>query len=282
LKLAGAVSQGSGAINEDGWGMVGTETAVSAAWIFDGVTGINGRSYLPGGSDAAWLVARAGTHLADLAAGDSSLADILSKLVGNLGADWDAVRGSLDLPPDYDPPAACLVLVKRYGNQWRALRLGDSCLLARSTGAAPVVAAASPNKHFDDWLAREAGKRRAAGVSDNKVLMAEFRDRLKAGRSLRNTPRGYAILEAAPRAKDFAEYLDLGAPGQILLCTDGYYRAVDHYQLFDDEGLIDATAAGVDAVLARLRGVEAGDPLCQTYLRFKPADDATAVLLEKT
>ena len=59
LRLAGSVCRGSGVNNEDGWGYVGEPGNVEAAWILDGVTGINGQTYLPAASDAAWFVARA-------------------------------------------------------------------------------------------------------------------------------------------------------------------------------------------------------------------------------
>jgi len=34
-------------------------------------------------------------------------------------------------------------------------------------------------------------------------------------------------------------------------------------------------------VLANIRAIEASDPTCEKYLRFKPADDATAVMLRQ-
>ena len=68
MKLVGAVTQGSGAINEDGLGFLGSAGDVSAAWIFDGVTGINGENFLGGGTDAAWFVAKAHDHLLALPA----------------------------------------------------------------------------------------------------------------------------------------------------------------------------------------------------------------------
>jgi len=61
--------------------------------------------------------------------------------------------------------------------------------------------------------------------------------------------------------------------------TGCYYRAVDHYGLHDDAGLIDASVAGVEQVLAAVRAAEAADPGCERFPRFKPADDATAVML---
>jgi hypothetical protein len=284
LKLAGAVTQGSGSINEDGWGFLGSADNVTAAWVFDGVTGINGQNYLPAGSDAAWIVAKAHGHLLKLAGLNLPLRDILSKLVQALIIDFNTAAEGLEVPNDYDPPAACLILVKRYGTAWKALRLGDPCLLARRNGGANTILAASPNNAFDHWLSTEAAKRRDAGFLDIKVLRAEFRPQLLQGRKLRNTPGGYSILEANPSAMEFAEYLDLGIPEAVLLCTDGYYRAVDHYALHSDESLLKASseADGPDRVLRDIRALEAGDPDCQKYLRFKPADDATAVVLRQT
>ncbi len=281
LKLAGAVTAGSGAINEDGFGFIGTPDDVCAAWVFDGVTGINGRNYLPGGSDARWLVERADGHLRRLAAGRAPLADVLAALVAALIADWRTISAGLDLPQDYDPPAACLVLVKRYGDAWQGLRLGDSCLLARYGNGDPHVVSASPNNAFDHWLSRQAAERRAAGVLDMKALLAEFHPQLIAGRAKRNKPHGYSILEASLAALTMPEFIAIGAPSDLLLCSDGYYRAVDHYQLHGDATLIAASGkpGGVDGVLAALRAVEAGDRDCRTFPRFKPADDATALAL---
>ena len=81
----------------------------------------------------------------------------------------------------------------------------------------------------------------------------------------------------------FAEYFDLGASSEILLCTDGYYRAVDHYALHSNESLLQTSLAlgGVDNVLDSIRSIETKDPACLKYLRFKPADDATAMALRK-
>lgn len=281
MKLVGAATHGSGAVNEDGLGFLGTAGDVSAAWIFDGVTGINGRNYLGGGTDAAWFVAKAHEHLRTLASLELPLREILSKLVHSLMDDFRASAKGLDLPGDYDPPAACLILLKRYGETWQALRLGDSCLLARGSDDAHKSVVASPNNAFDPWLSTEALERRKAGMLDIQELLAEFRPQLMQGRKLRNSPGGYGILEASPSAVEFAEYFDLGTPREILLCTDGYYRAVDHYALHSEESLLEASLAsgGVISVLDSIRAVEVSDPACVRYLRFKPADDATAVAL---
>jgi hypothetical protein len=282
MKLLGAVSQGSGAVNEDGFGYAGDAGNVSAAWILDGVTGINPRNHLSAGSDAQWLVACAQAHLSELAPRGIAPDTLLHELVARLMADWAAAAASLDLPRDYDPPAACLVLVKRYAGGWQCLRLGDSCLLTRQAGGGGLILAASPNNSFDHWLAREAHKRRQQGVFDVKALLAEFAPQLRESRARRNRPDGYSVLECSRDALAMPEIVELGWPDQMLLCTDGYYRAVDTYGLMNDARLMDASAAGVAKVLELVRATEASDPGCLRHPRFKPADDATAVMLAAT
>jgi len=279
VRLIGAVSQGSGVVNEDGCGWLGAAEDVRAAWVFDGVTGINPRNHLGEGTDARWLVERADARLRGLAARDLPLAALLAELVAGLIADFAAATQGLDLPRDYDPPAACLILVKRYATGWQALRLGDSCLLARDGGGNHRIHAASPNNAFDHWLTREVRKRRDAGVLDIKALLAEFAPQLREGRAKRNRPDGYSILEASRDALAMPEFIDLGTPAQILLCTDGYYRAVDTYGLMDDAQLMSASATSATEVLNQIRATEAADPTCLRHPRFKPADDATAVML---
>lgn len=279
MRLLGAVSEGSGIVNEDDCGWLGTPGAISAAWIFDGVTGINGRNYLDSGTDARWLVTKADTRLRDLASRNIPLDSLLQELVAGLIADLAEAFADRDIPEDYDPPAACLILAKQYGNQWQALRLGDSCLMARDGIGAAQIHAASPNNVFDHWLTREAQKRRNVGIFDAKTLLAEFAPQLKEGRARRNRPGGYSILEANEAALLMPELIELGKPTEILLCTDGYYRSVDHYRLHSEAGLMDESARDVAAVLTELRAIEAADPDCTRYPRFKPSDDATAVML---
>ncbi|MCA3555451.1 protein phosphatase 2C domain-containing protein [Aestuariivirga sp.] len=281
MRLIGAVSEGSGAVNEDGLGWLGPRDDVTAAWIFDGVTGINRRNYLGEDTDARWLVSKAHARLMALAAEDMPPAALLAALVAGLIRDFGEASAGKAIPADYDPPAACLVLVKRYGADWQALRLGDSCLIARDGAGQHSIHAASPNTVLDRWLTREAKKRRDAGTPDGKALLADFAPQLKQGRAKRNRPGGYSILEASADALAMPETVDLGRPDRILLCTDGYYRAVDHYGLHDDAGLLDASLRGVGEVVAALRAAEAADPACERYPRFKPADDATAVMLAR-
>jgi serine/threonine protein phosphatase PrpC len=281
VRLVGAVTEPSKDINEDGWGHSGDKADIDAAWIFDGVTGINGANILAA-SDARWLVERADAHLRNLTKQPMSMPAILAALVDGLIQDWRTASADLRLPAGYDPPAACLILVKRYPDGWKGLRLGDSCLLARAASGDHHVWAASPNNVFDHWLTKETRARRENGITDTETLLAEFRPQMMASRSKRNRPEGYSILEADRASLNMPEFFDLPKSDALLLCTDGFYRAVDHYNLYSNEGLLAQCeqAGGVEKVLAKLRMIEAADPTCEKYPRFKPGDDATAVMLK--
>ena len=104
MRLEGAITEGSGAVNEDGWGYIGSPDDITAAWVFDGVTGINGRNLFTPGTDAAWLVAKAHEHLLNLAGLDFPLREILSRLVQALIIDFNSAAERIDIPSDYDPP----------------------------------------------------------------------------------------------------------------------------------------------------------------------------------
>ena len=280
MRLLGALSEGGGTHNEDLFGFSGTPDDVTAAWVFDGVTGINGRNYLPAASDARWLVEAAHGALAILADLDLAPEALLKNLVDHLIESFGATSRGLALPEDYDPPAACLTLAKRYTSGWVVTHLGDSAFLA-SYGAEQPLKKAVPHKEHDDWLWQHAEKSRIDGVFDIPTLLQEFKAELQSGRSKRNQPGGYSILEADARAAQFATYFDIGWPKQLVLCTDGYYRAVDHYHHYKDASLLTALSApgAVEDVLRAIRATEKGDPACKIFPRFKPSDDASVVSL---
>jgi Protein phosphatase 2C len=281
MRLVAAVSEGSGTSNEDGLGFLKQDGEINAAWIFDGVTGINGKAYMPAATDAVWIVRCANAHLSTMARWDRPLPEILAALVAALQADWPEAAKGIALPADYDPPGACLTLVKKYADGWKALRLGDSLIITENDAVQVHPVPPTGLNDVEDMLKREARKRRDQGMWDVKALLKEFHEPLLASRRSRNTKDGLGILVCGPETLVKPEYIDLGTPRSILLCTDGFYRAVDYYDMHSDESLLAAckVAGGADKVLRGIRAVEAGDPECKTYLRFKPADDATVVVL---
>jgi hypothetical protein len=63
--------------------------------------------------------------------------------------------------------------------------------------------------------------------------------------------------------------------------SDGFYRLVDVFGRFDPDQLFDAAVSqGLRALYHELRDLETQDEDCRDHVRFKPRDDATAVLLQ--
>ncbi len=130
-------------------------------------------------------------------------------------------------------------------------------------------------------MREKAAALRQAGSVDFAVLRNTFRDRLLDSRKRRNVPGSYSILVPDESSLAMPQVAVLDAPDQILLCTDGFCRAVDTYGMHDDASLLAASAqpGGVLAVTQAMRRVEAEDTACIRHPRFKQADDVSAVML---
>jgi hypothetical protein len=278
-----AATQPGAKVNEDGYGSWPAETP-RAAWVLDGVTGINDRALLPGPSDAAWFVAQVQEALPALLSGapDRPAADLIGALADELerrqSAAWLDERGA----DGRETPAASFALVRVIGNDIEILRLGDCLVLIEGTDGAvtvldhPVLAAIEAETR-SALLAL-----RATGFTDPKQAFAAMLPRLRAERLRRNLPDGYGVLAAEQSCVLMVHVDRMPAHDvrRILLASDGYYRLVDHYNAASDAELVRRTAAlGADALLTQLRAIEAADPLATTYPRLKIADDATALLI---
>ena len=149
MNLIATVCEGSGSVNEDGIGMLGAPGDIRAAWVFDGVTGINDRAYLPGRTDAAWFVARADHHLRRALAAELPARETLAEVVLGLRADQTAALAGMALPERFDPPAACLVAWRRWRGGSELIRIGDSRTLVRTGGGVQVSADSplAPDEH---------------------------------------------------------------------------------------------------------------------------------------
>jgi len=278
-----AATQPGAKVNEDGHGCW-PETAPCAAWVLDGVTGINDRALLPGPTDAAWFVAQVQEALPTLLAAspDMPAADLVGALVEQLerrqSAAWLDARGA----DGRETPAASFALVRLIGSEIEVLRLGDCLvLLEASDGTVTVmdhpVLATIEAETRDALLAL-----RARGITDPKQAFTAMMPRLRAERLRRNTPDGYGVL-AAERSCLPMLHLDripAHTLRRVLLVSDGYYRLVDHYGAASDAELVRRTEElGADAMLEQLRAIEAADAMATRYPRLKIADDATALLI---
>ncbi|MDI1461582.1 hypothetical protein QEZ54_11415 [Catellatospora sp. KI3] len=182
---------------------------------------------------------------------------------------------------DPSTPAATVCLVGVGADRLDYLLLGDSPLVADQGGHV----AAFTDDRFD--LAY-ASIRAEALRGDVPLGSAEHRARQRTAalrkRELTNTPEGYWIAAADPRAAANAitGSLPLTGPAAVrraALLTDGASCAVDLFGLFDWAGLLDlVTEHGPQELIRRVRAAETADRDGFTRPRHKRHDDATIAL----
>ena len=103
---------------------------------------------------------------------------------------------------------------------------------------------------------------------------------LRARREFQNTAPAPSVLCLAPNGPFQARIrnIDLAPGASVLVMTDGFYRLVDTYGLYTDEGLMAACIErGLSAQLDELRNHESTS-LSTGARSVKAADDASAVL----
>lgn len=281
--LLSAATQAGAKINEDGYGLWPGD-APRAAWMLDGVTGINDRALLPGPSDAAWFVAQVQEVLPALLSRspDMPVADLVGALAGELhrrqAASWLDPRGA----DGRETPAASFALVRLIGEEIEIARLGDCLVLLEARDGTVTVMDHPVLSEIAADTRRTLLDLRAAGMSDPRHLFEKMMPVLRAQRRQRNCADGYGVLAAEPScaAMLHVDRTPAGTLRSVLLASDGYYRLVDHYGAMNDAELVHQTRMqGADALLERLRAIEAADPLAVAYPRLKICDDATALLI---
>jgi hypothetical protein len=270
--------------NEDAWGWRG-DAASGAAWMIDGATGLDDVEHVAEGpTDAAWYARALSDALARMAPPGDDPRTAFVGVVEGLAARWRASVPDPDAVPAHALPSAALLWCRwtRADAGWTLdlAWLGD-CLAVLAPPAGPVkVFNRGALEAADGRLRARIGAASAAGTSDGDMLRALMPE-LRARRAMANRPGGYWVMGLAPEAAAHMKRASTEAPrgSRLLLMSDGFYRLVDHFALFDDRTLVDAaTGLGLAALGARLRAAEQTSGI-GTVARVKPTDDATAVLL---
>jgi hypothetical protein len=284
--LRSAVTAPGSKINEDAYGTWPDAQAPQAAWVLDGVTGINDRALLPGPTDAAWFVARVQETLPALlaTAGDRPAPELIAQLCNTLTIRQDAAWISPDGAAGHETPAASFVLCRQLGASMEIARLGDCLVLLEWTDGHvqllddPALAAVEAD------LKARILHLRTKRVLDPAATLAAMMPVLRDIRRRRNVAGGYGVLTADRNCLDLLQVdrFPAGDLRGILLVSDGYYRLVDVYGAMSDAELLRYTVeSGAEKMLAELRAIEAADPQGELHPRLKMADDATALLLRR-
>lgn len=276
LQVTDAATQPAKVVNEDGWIAAGGQL-----WVLDGASGLTPVPVTDGATDAAWLVDRA-RRVIEQRDSDRPADGLLGTLAAIVD-DIDAVLPSSSSAHAHELPSASLVAVALEGDVLHALTLGDCRLILRmSGGEAVVIDDASVLDRLDrgaiELLATEQ-RRSGASLDDARASIAGL---LRSNRDLLNGPDGYHALAPGLDVGDVAQHRLAVTPGSTgLLVSDGFFRLVDTFHVMDPGELLDAVATqGTEALLGRLRAIEAQDPEGHRHARLKRSDDATAVAFE--
>lgn len=266
--------------NEDAFGWKISDDTLDL-WVLDGATSVADEEFLGLEiSDPAWFARSISQSLDHNISGTADPAVIIRTAVENVSARYKAQIGARHVPL-YAYPLSALLWLRAQQTE-DAIRLsmwsmGDSRLLI-SPPAAPV--SLFPEMTRGDVTVHPSTTTQAAPEGRNRtgVLLSHAMEE-RHRREEKHTNPEAARLGFHPDSIKHAETrkiaLDQGA--DILAMSDGFYRLVDEYHLYDDAALIQAARSkGLQPLYEELRAYERTQNMDHAV---KKSDDATAILI---
>lgn len=276
--------------NDDAAGGVRTAASVYA-WVIDGGTSLADENYLGAAlGDVAWYADALSAALGRHAGRELSPRALHALAAGEVARDYAALVAARGVTvPLYACPIAAVTIIRITGG--RAACRGDLFYLADcpafTVDRDGKVTRITANENVEAET-RVRDRVMAAQSSHGfapKVIMAAQTPWLRGRRELQlNAVPCPISTPAAGATFGGDEYaIDLGTTEAVVLMSDGYERFATDYAMGDDREMIAATLRdGAEAVLARVRALEAADSDCRAYPRLKMSDDATCLVLART
>ncbi|MEO3852923.1 protein phosphatase 2C domain-containing protein [Streptomyces sp. B8F3] len=252
-------------LNEDRFGF-----CERAAWVIDGATDLESDSFLPALSDVQWLVDRVSTLLPSNVSNHEyqGARNLLRTLSRDIGAEMKL----LGFPPDRIHPTCSIGLLHAGTDEIELARIGDPTCLA--FGGREIELSTT---FFGRREAQAIERANGADLSDlnsrdgirerrRKYIKGVFPESVFSGH-----PEAVLRIQAESIRKDSARH--------IILCTDGFARAVMDYGIYSDwPTLLEAALeSGLKSILNKIRMYEAAG---MNAVHFKRSDDVTALLVE--
>ncbi|MFC6085086.1 protein phosphatase 2C domain-containing protein [Sphaerisporangium aureirubrum] len=243
------------------------------AWVVDGATDFTGERTLPGGSNVQWLVDVVDRSLRDLGA----LAEVtdVTEIFDRLGKTVRDELASVATDDLRNHPCCSVGLAAFDDDSVDLGRVGDALLVAF---AGDRLTCEVSTDFFDRREAQAVRRSRTARQTRDQIVADMFARRLEYIKGVHEE----SVFSAHP-AGIFHIHRQTVSSRQaetVLLCTDGFARAVTDYRIFADwQSLgLHARQKGLDSVTSLIRRHET-HPADATGDRFKSADDVAAVLL---
>lgn len=267
-----------GKANEDAFGHTG-----SHAWVIDGATDVADGPLIGAETGAHWLAREASalfSRRAPVFGGD--LRGLVRETIETLAARFKAER--LRMPNGrYELPSAAMVLLDVGETVISCANFADCGLVllddeedeARIFGVQHTSREAGAMNRTAELIA-------ALAPGQDPFSSAEVMAYLRDSRNRQNTEEGYWILGVDPAAAAHMRHWEIPfeRPATGLLFSDGFGSIVFDYHRMDAATFVRrAVSDGLETILGEIRRVEREeDKDCRSYPRFKPCDDATAIL----
>ena len=264
--------------NEDAFGHVGGH-----AWVIDGATDVADGPLIGAETGAHWIANRASELFAELAVPfGADLQGMVRRTIEILAERFGHER--LRAPNGrYELPSAAMVLLHAGEDKLVGANFADCGLVLVDdvSGEARIFGVEHMSREARA-MSRTAELIAGLAPGADPFASAAVIDYLRANRNRQNTETGYWILGLDPAASGHLRHweLPLARPVTGLLFSDGFGSIVFDYHRMDAATLVRRSVReGLAALLAELRHVEhVEDPEGRIHPRFKPSDDATAML----
>lgn len=258
--------------NDDACGFAG-----GRAWVLDGATDLQETKLTRTASDAAWIAHFANARLH--AAHGGALREIVRDVSEEAAEAFARIAGPV--PERWMSPISSLLIVEESADGLSGLDLGDCRVFARGADGAISVAGARVDAVDDET--ELAAKQHDA---DKPLLhRTDTIDMLRRMRGELNRDGANWTFGLDPACAEHARpwTLTLKRPADVLLMTDGFSALVDRYRAYDAAGLVRAAVdKGLQELGREVRAIETADAGGAHHPRFKPSDDATALLMRLT
>jgi hypothetical protein len=268
VNVSFASAKGSGSHNED-WAGATSSVVV----VLDGITSPPGMEETGCRHGTPWLVASIGSHLIALAAEHPGL-DLAAMLGRAITATAARHADTCDLD-DPATPSAAVAMIRQTERGLDYLVLSD---------AAVVIDIGDDVRAVIDVRGQTVIASERAAVFAHPIGTPEHAAARQAmvtkQRSYRNAPGGYWVAAGKPEAARHAitGHVDRTELRRAAVLSDGAAALVE-YGLTDWKGLLNLLEQdGPQSVIDRVREAERSDASGTRWPRFKPNDDATAIL----
>lgn len=248
--------------------------------ILDGATSVADEDYVePTAGDVVWFVRAFALALGSAIEPDRSQEDSVVRAIEQVRTEYDRRTGDITVP-SYAWPIAALTWVRIRHEGGRARLevwcVGDCKTLLRMPGGR--VEDIDPyDNPFEAQLLQRVRELALQGGDDPATRLQRLMPVLRERRAFQNSTHAPGSLCLYPGGGfDARRYsVDLEPGTMLLMMTDGFYRLVDTYGLYDDAGLAEACRErGIAALMQELRAYEQSGA---ASFAIKRADDASAI-----